>query len=388
MVELINRTMESKLKFNNKIYRNMSTKYNLLLLLIIGFWLQACNNDTSQMPVRNELKLTASEKAIVLDKEKADEIALTFSWNKATDIGDEYSFSYLFQIDIADNDFATATEYVVLGENESFSFTAMELYDLILEDWRMEAGKPIEIEARVAARVEGPKFVYPEIAKTRVEVTTFTLDSRPIYMVGSATNAGTNPALAIPMTEISNGRLYEWQGKLNVGNLKFTTSLESLFPSYNFAGDLGEHKFSITECIDENGLDEYFEITQAGSYYITLSFRKMTTVFQQLKYENIFVVGDGCDAGWDFKITMTQNKTNFSLYTYEGNMKEGELKFITGSRWEDPTFRPLTANAPIESGPVQLISEPDLKWKITSDKTGKYLITLDVDELYIKFEKQ
>ena len=374
-------------KQNNKNYKNMRMKYYILSLLAISFLLQACNSDTPQVQERNELKLTASTETIVLDKDKQEDTVLTFSWNKATDIGSEYTFSYLFQIDIADNNFATATDYVTLGENESFSFTAGQLYDLIVEKWGMTAGEPVYIEARVAAKVNGPYFVYPEVAETKVQITTFVLESQPLYMLGTATDAGMDPANAIQMTELSNGRLYEWKGKLNVGNFKFITTLDSMLPSYN----RGEDDYSLVKRTEEGQPDDYFDVKEAGTYYISLSLKDMTVNYQLSKYDNLYIVGDATDAGWDFKITMVQDKQNLNIFTYQGNLKEGELKIITGSKWEDPTFRPLVADGTIESGKVQLTSnppDPDLKWKVTSDKVGKYLITLDTEALEIKFEKQ
>ena len=365
----------------------MKIRYHLLLLLIIGFWGQACDSDTPQTPERNELKLTASTEIVVLEGDNSEELVLTFSWNRAANIGNEYTFSYLFQIDIADNNFATATDYVILAENGSYSFTASQLYDLIVEKWGMTAGQPVYIEARVAAKVDGPKFVYPEIAMTKVQVTTFVLESKPLYMIGTATDAGMDPSKAIPMTELSNGRLYDWKGKLKAGNLKFISILGSMLPSYN----KDEDNNSLTERTDESEPDEYFEIKEAGTYYIQVSLKDMTVIYQQSKYDALYIVGDACDGGWNFNTTMQQDKNNLNIFTYSGNLKEGELKIIAGTRWEDPTFRPFVADAPIENGKVQLTSnppDPDLKWRVTSDKTGRYLITLDIDAMQIKFEKQ
>ena len=365
----------------------MKMKYNLLLFLIIGFLMPSCKSDSSQTPERNQLNLNVSADAVVLNKDKQDEIALTFSWNKATDIGSEYTFSYLFQIDIADNNFATATDYVTLGENGTYSFTAGQLYDLIVEKWGMTAGQPVYIEARVAARVDGPKFVYPEIATARVEVTTFVLDSKPLYLLGTATDAGLDPSKAILMNEISNGRLYEWDGQLQAGNFKFISVLGSMLPSYN----KGASDSTLLLRADESEPDEYFEIKEAGKYYINLSLRNMTISCQQSKYDALYLVGDGCDAGWAFNITMVQDKTNMNIFTYLGNLGAGEIKIIAGTHWEDPTFRPFEADAPIDDGEVQLTSnppDPDLKWMVTSDRAGRYLITLDVDAMQIKFEKQ
>lgn len=363
----------------------MKVKYHILFLLLTGLFAQACNTNEPKEPERNDLKITASAESIVLDGDNISEKALTFSWNKATSLGDEYTFSYLFQVDIADNDFATATDYVTLGEDGSYSFTNAELYDLIVEKWGQVAGAQIAIEARIAAKVDGPKFVYPEIATTRVYVTTYIPDSQPLYLIGTATEAGLDPTKGIKMNERSNGNIYDWSGSLQPGNFKFITRLGHLYPAY----EKGATANTIVEREEEGSGASYFEITEAGTYYIYLSMKDMSVTYQRSKYDVIYIVGDGCDAGWEFTKTLEQDPVNLNIYTYQGALKAGELKFIVGDKWEDPTFRPMVENGSIQSDAVQLTEGgADLKWKIMSEEAGDYLITLDVDAMKINFEKQ
>jgi len=144
---------------------------------------------------------------------------------------------------------------------------------------------------------------------------------------------------------------------------------------------------------DESEPDNYFEITEPGKYFIRLSLKNMTVNYQMSKFDVLYIVGNGCDAGWTHPFTtpMEQNKDSLHLFTYLGDLKvdnESEIKIVAGTDWSHPTFRPLTNGAPIENGPVVLTTSPDDKWKVTASTAGRYLITLDVNAMEAKFEKQ
>ena len=68
-------------------------------------------------------------------------------------------------------------------------------------------------------------------------MTTFVPVSRPLYITGSATPGGTDLNAATGITELSNGRLYSWRGRLVPGTFKFITEPGQEFPSYNMGDD-------------------------------------------------------------------------------------------------------------------------------------------------------
>lgn len=370
------------------ILQIMKTKYYILLLLI-SFFVYGCSDDDSGTSSRNELKLEASEETLKLDEEKLNEPAITFSWNKATDIGADYQFSYIFQLDIANNNFESATEPVILDVNSSYSFTALELYNLIVEKWKKTAGEPVQLEGRIVAKVDGPKFQYPEISYKKIEITTYIPETTPLFIIGTATEAGLDPSKAILMNELSNGRIYNWKGKLEVGNFKFITSLGSMLPSLN----KGKDDNTLVERQTEEDPDTYFEVTEAGTYNIYLAKWNMTISWKKVTYETLFMVGDGCAAGWELNnlISMKADELNPNIFTYTGPLMEGEIKILTKADWDAATFRPLVPDASIDTDTdVQITPDntTDYKWKITAQQAGTYKITLDIESMKIKFEKQ
>ena len=371
----------------------MNTIYKILIGLIALSFI-GCENDSNddKDQKRDQLELSVSSSAIELDENKPDEDVLTFSWNDATEIGDGYSFSYIFRLDIADNDFETAIDPIVAEDGvHSISFTTEQLYDYIVEKWHGVAGQETWIEARIVAKVEGPKFLYPEIATTKVAVKTYLPKSVPLYMVGSATDAGMDPNQAIILNEISNGKVYSWKGNLKQGDYKFIFSTSSMLPSLN----KGENETTMVLRENESDPDNYFKIETAGLYFIYLSKRTMEISTTKIVYENIYLVGNATAAEWDIDkaIPMVMDPLNPSIFTVQTTLKEGELKMPTQRDWGSPTFRPINANDPITSEvDTKVVSAADgandTKWTVSASQAGTYKITLDTENKKIYFVKQ
>ena len=362
---------------------------SLLLATVLLSVATSCSDKNDSEPIRDQLVLHSSDTDLKLTEDMGDEPVLTFSWNTATSLGSDYTFTYLFQIDIADNEFATATEPVELGENSSVSYTASELYNLIVEKWGRTAGQPVRIEARVAAKVDGPYFKYPEIATTIVTVTTYVPASRSLYITGTATEGGEDLNNAIMLDELSNGRIYSWRGTLKPGTFKFITELGQEFPSYNMGSDI----HSLVVRIDPSQPDNLFEIFEEGTYSIYISLVDMTINYAKMTYDHLYLVGNATEAGWDTGAApeLTPDPISPNIFTYTGPLFEGELKILAQRDFGGTTLKPLREHADIfMDTDIQITpgEQPDYKWDVTADQAGTYKITVDVDNLTIKFEKQ
>ena len=368
----------------------MKSKFYIPLLMAgLMMPLAACSDDDDKEPVRNQLVLKPSAEEVVLTEDEEDLPALTFSWNTATSLGDDYSFTYLFQLDVADNEFATATEPQMVEANGSISFTAGELYNLIVEKWGRTAGQPVRIEARLAAKVDGPYFKYPEIATTIATVTTFMPQSRPLYITGSATPGGTDLNNAVMMNEISNGRVYSWRGTLVPGTFKFILDPGSEFPSYV----KGNNNTTLVRRDDASVPDNLFEAYEEGTYSISISLTDMSITYNKVLYDHLYLVGNATVAGWDTAKMpeMEPDPSNPNIFTYTGPLYEGEMKILAQRSFGGTTIKPLKADGDINTDTEVQVTpgeQPDYKWKITADQAGTYKITLDVEALTINFEKQ
>lgn len=151
--------------------------YFFISLILIGFI--ACDkNDNGPDP--NALTLEVSNDTIYLDLAKANETALTFSWNKGIDRGAENSIIYYFRMVRSGEDFnEDSIEPIEIPSDEAkeIRFTHQELSNLLTDKWGVFPGEEQAFQARVVAKVIGPVFVYPEISY--IDVVIFNDESDP-----------------------------------------------------------------------------------------------------------------------------------------------------------------------------------------------------------------
>ncbi|GJH41202.1 hypothetical protein RCZ04_17520 [Capnocytophaga sp. HP1101] len=123
----------------------------------------------------------------------------------------------------------------------------------------------------------------------------------------------------------------------------------------------------------------------AGTYKITLNTRTMKIdIVPFTPYTAMYMIGSATDAGWDIgnPVVMTADNANPNIFTWEGDLKAGELKFSCDKKsdWGGAWFLASEGDkAPAGEKEPMLFSprgsEPDNKWKITD--VGTYKITLN-----------
>lgn len=346
---------------------------------------------------REELSLTffsplSRNDTIVLNEQYADRDVISFAWSEAKDRGADYSLTYIFRLDKANNNFKTAIDPRVMEEGVfCTAFTAEELNDYMTEKWGVFSGDVTELEARIVAKVDGPKFLYPAIGLTKFKIKSYAPESMPLYIVGDATDAGMEPSKAIRLTEMSNGKIYTWEGRLKRGRFKFILDKESMFPSYN----MGTDRYTIVERNDESLPDDYFVIGEndsTGTYSFLLNLKKDTIIYKQVPYKQLYLIGNACPAEWDTSkaIEFTTDVMNPGVFTCETELTAGELKILTARSFSGYCYRPIVQNGSIQEVVCQgyLGEQPDLKWLVKEEESGTYRITLDVGlPMQIHFEK-
>jgi hypothetical protein len=352
-----------------------------ILLAATCLLLSACDKSSDEIR-GNHLSMSVPNEVILREANEAD-IAVTFYWNKGIERNPTDTVTYIFRMDIANNNFETATSRDTVT-NFTKSFTVGELNELIATQWKVLPGRTVELEARVVANVRGEKFVYPEIATAKFSVTTYAYASVPIYLTGTA-----NPeSVPTGLIETVNGRMYQWQGNLNQGGFKFVYNPDSDMPSLNKGVDNG----TLVERTAASQPDDLFPAEKAGLYVITVDRKNLKINYKHIQYyfDKIYFIGSATVAGWDFSLSVQWDDSNPGVYVYEGPLFEGEMKLHTDTNWGG-CFRPMVANGSISSTEVQYTyyesERGDLKWVVTSEEAGDYRVTLDVSEMKIYFEK-
>lgn len=186
----------------------MRAIYKILFVLLLCTPFIACDkNDGEGIPQGDALLLKASNDTIILEEEKAEDVVLTFTWNKGIDQGAENTITYIFRLDIFGADFKTSTTPLEFQADGNFtvSYTHKELNDLITKKWGILPGNDVKLQARVVAKVDGPKFIYPEISIVEIETKSYVIAPKPLFLMGDATMAGMDPAKSIKLTEAEIG---------------------------------------------------------------------------------------------------------------------------------------------------------------------------------------
>lgn len=154
----------------------MKIIYSFIFLLPMCIILFSCNDDNKEEVLSGDpLQIVASvsDTLILIESNKNDTV-LTFTWNKGLDRPEQDTISYLFRMVIETLDFTDeASTPPDTIENFKKSYTALELNNLLIDKWEIIPGQIATIKARVVAKVDAPKFVYPEVSMVNVSIKTY-----------------------------------------------------------------------------------------------------------------------------------------------------------------------------------------------------------------------
>lgn len=364
-----------------------SYKYLAALLLPA---LMSCGSDDVQYHIEtpeDQMLISASAEDLVLDAADADKEVLTFSWNAPADRGEGTSIKSYFRMDIADNNFATASDLIEIEPGQtSISFTADDLNDYLL-GWGVSPETKVRIEAEIVASVEGSEiYMKPELSTTTMLLTGYRAVSRPLWIV----NAGMDAFADDQMNEIVLSKQYSWSGKFEEGKgVKFVYDKTTQLPSLN----KGDDNNSIVKRTEDGDPDDLFEVSSTGYYNVTVSTKTMSVTWEKLEssYEDadLWMVGNAAPCGWDIgnPTPMEHDAVMPGVFVWEGYLNTGEIKMplATGS-WGVDYLMPVVNQSDQDSDDnVQFIAggNPDNKWNIT--KAGNYRVVVNTYMMKIKF---
>lgn len=167
-------------------------------------------------------------------------------------------------------------------------------------------------------------------------------------------------------------------------------------------GDGNKLQHTSEKADGEGNLKDWFfglEAGKSGHYRLTVNPYDLTVKAEKLSslpdkaeavWEEgmVYMVGDATPAGWDINSPTAMVK-NGDIFTYEGPLAVGEMKFPVEFRWDGPTYMAEEAGTDITAGGefVTVLSpngDPDNKFKVTA--AGNYKLTLDTKNLKLKVE--
>ena len=224
--------------------------------------------------------------------------------------------------------------------------------------------------------------------------------SETLYIIGDATPNGWSMDNATALTKTST-YVFTWEGHLNAGNMKACLEPDGTF-SCPFI-----RPSSANVAIDANGVaapdfvyttepDDQWTVREAGTYRLTFDLEKYTIEAVQtakdqpvdpgkepLESATLYMIGDATPNGWSMDDATAFTKTGAYEFTWEGNLKTGEMKACLqpDGTFSCPFLRPSSADVKISRSGVEkpdfvYTTAPDDKWKVTA--AGKYRLVFDL----------
>jgi len=247
-------------------------------------------------------------------------------------------------------------------------------------------------------------------------IANFDLNTKEFYdyaaMIGDATAAGWTNTAAIPLEQHATieGR-FTWTGHLNPGAIKFALApipgdwccIEWIMPE----ADQQSVTNPAMKVFPSGGPDYKWQVPVAGEYTIVIDQKTQKVYFGAPAYE-LGMVGDGTVAGWNLNgaVRFERDAIDPMIFTTVTDLAatggEQAVKLFgqaNGENYEWSNgiwiFAPSSAaDLPTEApGPIVVkvganSSADDLKWKVSPEKAGTYLIRVNLKDNTILFTKQ
>lgn len=362
----------------------------LLALLFVG-----CKEKVELDKGEEPLSVSLSTNTVLCQQLMANHVALQISWTAGTNHQTGSAISYDLYIDTVGNNFL-AGKHFAIGKTDSrvLTFTHRELNALIHQYFpsiEEEMSATLEIQMCATVLMTGEKQLSETVMLT---VTSYKERILNLYLIGDATPNGWDNQAATAMTlDPDDLDHFTWSGVLNKGEMKLLTQLGDWLPCY--VKDEDDENKMVFRPTEDTYPDYKWYIPSRSNYSVDVNVEALTISITDLggevpeeKISHLYMIGDATPGGWDWAYVteMTQDDTNPAIFTYNGTLKAGEIKFPVEIRtdWSGDFLLAPTPNCPpTENGTYIIANQPDNKWVIPAE--GQWSIEINLDNTTISF---
>lgn len=361
-----------------------------VLLSILGFF-ASCEKQPEPVP-EEPLALTVVSDSVYCLPIYKDLPALELAWTAGTNHGTGSAISYTIEMDTVGADFAgglkweigrTANRTLVLGHKQLADTLAL-IYPELPED------SFVLFDLRVQALVmqTGEIQISPVVQVAVAWNATMLTD---LFLVGDAAPNGWNIGRATPMImDMNRFSTFSWTGQLHKGEFKLLTTDCTWLPCY--VRDTLDDSKMIYRTTEETYPDMKWYISKTGKYRIEADIEALTMTVTYLggeAYTHVYMIGDATPGGWSWDNITELQHPETNIFTYQGALSAGELKFPTElkSDWSgEMLYAPTPDCAPAENGTFEArTGGEDNKWRIST--SGEYQIRINFNDTTISFVK-
>ena len=361
-------------------------------LALCALFCVACEKP-GEDPKRDEaLILAVSSDSIICVPSYGQQTALEIEWTAGTNRGTGSAISYTLEMDRAGNDFAAGIHWEIgRTMDRTIQLGHKQLSDTLKRYFpNMEDEVFYEFDLRVRAKVlmTDEEQISPVVT---IRMTRYTTILTNLYLVGDATPGGWDRNYAsIMFADAANSSRFTWEGRLKKGEFKMLTTTTAWLPCYvRDSTDVNKMVYRKTE---KTYPDFKWDITVPGIYAISADTKALTisvTLLSDEAYSHLYMIGDATPGGWSWDNITELEHPEPNIFTYEGFLNRGEIKFPTElkSDWTGEMLYAPTADCnPAENGTYDAHKgEPDNKWTIHT--AGDWSITINIKNTTISFIK-
>ena len=364
----------------------------LFSLLGLAVLMASCNKDPEyfELPDQpDQMQMTASATEVILEKNKANETAISFTWNEATSpVSASDKIVYALRFYETDQKSEHASDTIVLGEHvTSYTLTHDQLNSIVMR-W-VYPGEPISVTAQLLAYVQNEQtYVKPISSTVTFTAVCYEKYSTFLYLHMVDPSTGAVKEVKMEQRELGTGIYEAYIETLAACDYYFTTTTQP-YPAYEMDSD-GKLKYVETGDAD-NPTYAKFSNTETGKRTIIVDVNdeyrdcRILDFIQLPTPGQIWIVGDGTSIGWNpneaaGKLEMVGSAREPYLYAWTGEFIEGkEFKIGLGTNYDGEFFFAPEANAdPLKDNrllePRLQSAGGDLKW--VPSVSGRYTLTL------------
>lgn len=372
--------------------RNMNTRkifYPLsAVLCILSAFFVSCEKPGTDTPRDEALVLEVSSDSVSCVPRMGEQTALQIQWTAGTNHGTGSAISYTIVIS---NEQTTMDLAIGKTADRTLSFTHKQLSDSLRKYFAyMEDEVWYEFDIYVKAKVlmTGEEQISDAVKVIIARFPSLVMD---LYLVGDATPNGWTRERATPMIQNTvNPSLFSWKGMLRKGEFKILTSTADWLPCY--VRDENDASIMHYRKTEADYPDFKWEIANADNYSIEVDIKALTISINSVGgeiYKHVYMIGDATPGGWSWDNITELEHPEPNIFTYEGFLNRGEIKFPTElkSDWSGEMLYAPTADCnPAENGTYDAHKgEPDNKWTIHT--AGDWSITINIKNTTISFVK-
>lgn len=256
-----------------------SKLYNCLPIALL--LLSACNDETEAdlswlTSPEEKMELTASAEEIELDRNKPNDVVLTFNWTPAREMSEDYIISYVTKLDVEGHNFETCIRTEESLNTFTKGYTTEELQRLLTEKWGQDASKIVPLQFRVIAKWDGgDRYAKPEVRDVTVNVRPYrplVFEADKILIQGSSTDGNDEQMSKL----LENEYQYAFCGDLKTGDIQIALQKDGGVSYIQLADGVENWIDGEEVAVQLSDVPESLPLGKDGEYRVVLDTEKKT----------------------------------------------------------------------------------------------------------------